>query len=295
MPPSVLYCLDCFSKHVGRAKEYLGEGIDFYHRDHSMSDQVQGKMRSAADTWGAMEDDMAANAPPSIRHVFDDAQMLRKEIGERGLDVGRGTLEDIQEMKAKAEHLSRDFYDVKKKLGPLGPYGEALGLSLGEEKVFKKGLKQKELKGRNDYNIVSEHEMVSASTKMILGINGTQIVAKGVERAVVEVDKAMLKTGLKPHLRPSTWINILGGMAVQAAALYMKKIKEPVKLYMMIGGSNMVSKVVDYAEEYIPVTASAGLGTRVVYSNAQASMGNYVTKVNRTVQATSGNTRYVYS
>ena len=294
MPPSVLYCLDCFSKHIGRAKEYLGEGIDFYHRDHSISDQVQSKMRAVADTWGAMEDDMAANAPPAIRHIFDEAQMLRKEIGERGLDVGRGSLEDIQEMKAKAERLSREFYNAKKKLGPLGHFGEALGLSNDDEKGFKESLKQKELNHRNDYNIDSEHQMVSASIKQALGINGTQIIAKVVGEEMVRVDSYMGKTGLKPHLRPSTYINILGGIAAQVMAIKMKKLSDSYRLYLKIGGSNLVSNVVDYAKEYM-IAPAAGLGTRVVYSSAPASMGNYVTKSNRTVQTTTGNTRYVYS
>ena len=101
---------------------------------------------------------------------------------------------------------------------------------------------------------------------------GSQAIAKGIERIAVEVDKAMAKTGV-PHTRPSTYINVGGGLALALVPNYVRA-SSTVKEFGEIAGFHMVNKLWDYVEEYMaPAPAAVGAGAGVTKYTAVETPG----------------------
>lgn len=86
---------------------------------------------------------------------------------------------------------------------------------------------------------------------------GSQAIAKGIERLAIEVDTMMKMTGA-PHLRPSTYINLAGGLGLAFGPEYVKA-GSTAKEVGEIAGFHMVNKVWDYLEEYMTPASSAGV------------------------------------
>jgi len=76
-----------------------------------------------------------------------------------------------------------------------------------------------------------------------------------------EIDKMILaKDSTNPNAtiantalykRPSVWINILGGLGVSLASLYLVKRKPTTQLFLASTGSSMMTKSVDYLREMV--------------------------------------------
>lgn len=98
--------------------------------------------------------------------------------------------------------------------------------------------------------------------KEVLGINAAEFIAKGVEIGYTEIDKAMGRSALAPHLRPSTWLNIIGGAIVQIGALYAR-VRSPWDIILVSAGAHNETQIVDYLMEYLAPTAP--LAARVTY------------------------------
>ncbi len=77
---------------------------------------------------------------------------------------------------------------------------------------------------------------------------GYDAVAKGIERLGIAIDGFTKRVG-KPHLRPSTYINVLGGLGLAFAPNYVRAMA-PAKDFGVVAGAHMVNKVWDYLEEY---------------------------------------------
>jgi len=80
---------------------------------------------------------------------------------------------------------------------------------------------------------------------------GYDAVAKGIERVGIFIDGYTKRVG-KPHLRPSTYINVLGGLGLAFGPNYVRAMA-PAKDFGVVAGAHMVNKVWDYLEEYVPV------------------------------------------
>jgi len=91
--------------------------------------------------------------------------------------------------------------------------------------------------------------MLSDKTKVF----GFDAIAKGVERIGVAIDGITKRVGA-PHLRPSTYINVLGGLGLAFGPEYAKMSPATKDAGVVIGG-HMFNKVWDYLEEY-----AAGMG-----------------------------------
>jgi len=83
---------------------------------------------------------------------------------------------------------------------------------------------------------------------------GYDAVAKGIERVGIAIDGYTKRVG-KPHLRPSSYINILGGLGLVYGPDYVRAMARA-KDFGVVTGAHMFNKVWDYIEEYIPATAS---------------------------------------
>ena len=102
--------------------------------------------------------------------------------------------------------------------------------------------------------MVGKPKMVDYKKKGV--VFGSQAIAKGIERLAIEVDRIMARTGA-PHTRPSTYINLGGGLALAFGPDYVKT-GSTIKEVGEIAGFHMVNKVWDYLEEYMtPAPAAA--------------------------------------
>lgn len=79
---------------------------------------------------------------------------------------------------------------------------------------------------------------------------GFDAVAKGIERIGVAIDGYLNRVGV-PHLRPSTYINVLGGLGLAFGPEYARMSPSIKDAGVLVGG-HMVNKVWDYLEEYLP-------------------------------------------
>jgi len=93
---------------------------------------------------------------------------------------------------------------------------------------------------------------------------GSQAIAKGIERLAIEVDRMMARTGA-PHTRPSTYINLGGGLALAFGPDYVRT-GPTVKEVGEIAGFHMVNKVWDYLEEYMAPAPAAGVRVAARYA-----------------------------
>jgi hypothetical protein len=93
-------------------------------------------------------------------------------------------------------------------------------------------------------------------------IVGGQHIFKGIERGFEEVDRYMGKAAAPVAERPSTWLNIGGGLALILIPRFFKRIPETLDWLFTVGGGHMTTKAWDYIEEAMavaPVAPAAGL------------------------------------
>lgn len=91
------------------------------------------------------------------------------------------------------------------------------------------------------------------------------------------MDRWTARTGV-PHVRPSTYINLAGGLALAFGPEYVRA-STTVKEVGEIAGFHMVNKVWDYLEEYMTPAAAAG---------AQGAGGQYAPRFQVTAAETPG-------
>jgi len=86
---------------------------------------------------------------------------------------------------------------------------------------------------------------------------GAQHIAKGINRALIEVDRMTGKAAAPIQERPSVWTSIGLGIGLPLAALYLK-VRDPYdKLLILIGGF-LSTNVWDYIEETIAAAGGGG-------------------------------------
>ena len=100
---------------------------------------------------------------------------------------------------------------------------------------------------------------------------GSQALAKGVERLAVFIDQKMNRAANKPIGRPSTYINVIGGLAGVFAPDYLRWTGTAKDVSEITGG-HMANQVWDYAEEYM---APAGTAAVAQAAAAQAAQTRY--------------------
>jgi hypothetical protein len=88
-------------------------------------------------------------------------------------------------------------------------------------------------------------------------IVGGQHFGKFLTKAFEMVDSYMGKAVAPVQERPSTWINIGGGLALIMLPRFSRRISPTLDYLMTVIGGYMTTKVWDYAEEAMAVTAAA--------------------------------------
>ena len=93
---------------------------------------------------------------------------------------------------------------------------------------------------------------------------GSQALAKGIERLAVFIDQKMNRAALKPIGRPSTYINVVGGLGLVFGPEYLR-VTGTTKDVAEIAGGHMANQVWDYLEEYMaPAAAGVPPGAQYV-------------------------------
>jgi len=115
------YCLECAEKHLQTAKVLLREAIQRYEACYkntecvpccSENSAVLEKVRGAVAELAGCEDDTSTNLnEPRIREINRRAREIRKEMWNKKLAFGEGTLEDLKETHGKIEQLANYVYE----------------------------------------------------------------------------------------------------------------------------------------------------------------------------------------
>jgi len=158
----------------------------------------------------------------------------------------------------------RKIRDIRKKMERINPeYDTSNCISCKKiEREIEKKIKQKSkvYKGESKNNIIDVKILGGRrmDTRQIGIIAGGQFLGKGADLLANYIDTTMKATGKQLYERPSTWINIGGGLGLVLAALYGLK-DEKLKLGAIVAGTHMLTKTIDYLQEYTAAPTARGL------------------------------------
>lgn len=96
----------------------------------------------------------------------------------------------------------------------------------------------------------SESNNYIMEKKEISTIVASQFIGKGIQEFADFIDIKLGRDKAELIGRPSTWINILGGLGGILAGLYLLEDQPKLQLMAVVVGSNLLTKTVDYAKEY---------------------------------------------
>ena len=102
-------------------------------------------------------------------------------------------------------------------------------------------------------------------------IVGGQHIAKGIERGLIELDKAVGKEGAPVRERPSTWINVAGGVALVLIPRFVRLPEEGYFVLTALGG-HMTTKAWDYVEEAMSPAAATYAVAPATFAPAPAGV-----------------------
>ena len=138
-----------------------------------------------------------------------------------------------------------------------------------------KDLNNRASKNKNNTNNLNKNQKggISMKIKDIGVINAGAFVGKGIQVGADWIDTKMPVDPLVPrewYSKPSTYINIGGGLALQLLALYAIK-NHDLKLMTVVAGSNMTTKAVDIAKEALTPAATLRAPVRAQAARAQVA------------------------
>ncbi|MCD6493895.1 MAG: hypothetical protein J7K36_08925 [Archaeoglobaceae archaeon] len=126
-----------------------------------------------------------------------------------------------------------------------------------EEKIFnKKNPGDKKDKFFNKNNSINNMDKKDIST-----IVASQFAGKGIQEFAEFIDIKLGRDKAELIGRPSTWINILGGLGGVLAGLYLLEDNPNLQLASVVVGSNLLTKIVDYGKEYAAMKEIRSLST----------------------------------
>ena len=111
---SVRYCGECLSKHSGTAKVLLREAVQRAEADGVSNEGVQEKVRDVVAEFGGAEYDSSSVANERIRALDQRMRTLRRKIQNTGLEVGRGSMEDLRMVASEVDAFRNAVYESLK-------------------------------------------------------------------------------------------------------------------------------------------------------------------------------------
>lgn len=178
---------------------------------------------------------------PDLTPIF---QKLMKEVDEIRHKLSELSIDDairrVRSVRKVIEKLNPKYNTEKCKA--CGSITEKI-----REKIFKAG----------NPNINSEKTVKGDSMREVATIVASQFLGKGIIELGKYIDDTTGKTAAPAFQRPSTWINVVGGLGSILAGLYVIK-RDDLQLASVVVGSHLLTKLVDYARE------QAGVGSLAV-------------------------------
>ena len=234
-------CVDCGLKHLSQASILLHESRHGYPKHIHYA---RGHMAEA-------EAELAQEYPHHADLVRDERKKLERDPS---YNPDFNMLLTTIEMECEGCKLAQGMLDEARADNPGRPSfaaSRATNLSTGAGRELVENVK---MRGK-DVGIII----------------GSQHVAKGLERAWIEVDKVVAPTATLVS-KPSTWLNLGLGVALPVLAIAWKKIKAPWDIVLATMGGHMTTKIWDYAEEAL-VPAGVRYIPSAAYSAAEIPGG----------------------
>lgn len=154
--------------------------------------------------------------------------------------------------------LCRGSADIHKTVHEFAHYLQFLsGKPLNEQEAEALALKEME----KPLYTEASHIRVSGGFSMALTwletglIVGGQHIGVGLRKVFEWVDSAVGKAGAPVVERPSTWINIAGGLALILYPRFSKRVSPTIDMLMTVIGGYMTTKIWDYIGEAAPAAA----------------------------------------
>jgi hypothetical protein len=237
--------LQCLIKHLADAEGHADEAIS--HAAALGDDEASLKFRRLRD----MLRDLRREFQAGLRRVEDGIRRVREA---RGFFESFNPEFDVSRCTACGESL-------RKALEALGaPKASLRAIEEEAERFALEALAPHE-KALNEGAAAHPSGGSMPTWREVGLIYGGSHIAKGLERAFVEVDKRLGKAASPVQERPSTWLNVGLGLALPVVSAALK-VKEPLVTLLALVGAHMSTKVWDYLEEYM---AAAGGGGAAAY------------------------------
>lgn len=114
------YCLECVEGHTMKGATEARHAEDRLRTAGHMTEGVSEKIRVALQEISGIDEDVKnlKGADPEVKkgleELLDESRWIRKEfgLGGRGLTVGKGTLEDVQELRSKISAMQEKTYKL---------------------------------------------------------------------------------------------------------------------------------------------------------------------------------------
>jgi hypothetical protein len=115
------YCLECCEKHLQTASVLMREALQRLEECNTKTncepcclktEYILEKIRNTVKELAGAEDDTIRNTyDETVRQINNEIRMIRKTTWEKKLSVGRGTKQDLIEIKNKIDELIDKVYE----------------------------------------------------------------------------------------------------------------------------------------------------------------------------------------
>jgi len=186
-----------------------------------------------------------------FRKFRDRLRKFRKKIQKEYVDPDEG-IKEIRELRKEFESFNPE-YDISKCESCRPEVLEEL------EKFLEIG--EKSVKDLNTNIVIIDSKKNNGVNMRRLGlIVGSQFAGVGVRELGTYIDAAFGKTAAPSFSRPSTWIDIAGGLLMAVAPQFMRMSDTLTTALTIIGTQRIADRIVQLAKEY----TAAPAGVRVV-------------------------------
>jgi len=174
---------------------------------------------------------VAPEKMPIFQEMQKETDSLRHNL--QNLSV-RKAIEKVRELRKSIEKLNPK-YDTSK--------CKACGKI---EKEIEKEINEIQEKSEKILNLKNPKNSMKKEFTTIIA---SQFASKGIQKGAEYLDVLLNMENNPVYARPSTWVNIAGGLGGILAGIYLFEDNPKMQLIAVIAGSGMLTKTIDYAQE----------------------------------------------
>ena len=254
---------DLMEKHPEKAKE-LAEILDRVRKNRQELVKLWAKGNYDENYWCPTKHlisleyhlrELLANASRIDKERTKDIAKILNEVVKQRKEIASKFLSSSQ--KSDDETCERCLDDLNPELAnKIEQITKNLNMRSDNDFIYTYS-DNKEIKGGENKNMITLTDVGL--------INAGQFAGKAAIIGAEKVDKYYEEQGKdisQVSKRPSTYINTLGGLAIQLGAFFGLKKYPKIQLPLVILGSHMLTKVLDYAKEASEQEQQATAGLR---------------------------------